>query len=273
MSKKKDEQKQETVETKELQVKEEAPLALAPETDMNAWGQSPVSAQDIIIPRIFLMQPMSDMVTEGNAAFGEFRESLSNELLGKFEEGFEFVPFLMKKVFVEFDVSDSKNPEYLRTVQITPANDQLPYEDSEVNEEGKKIPISRDRTLLFYGLLAKELDAGVAMPYIVSARRSSIKGGKKIATQMYVKNMAMGKTPAATVMKVFARKESNDKGTFAVLDASPVRPSKPEYVAEAFKWMNMIQAGKVKEDAAQDEYAGATSGATEATRDVGTAQF
>ena len=55
-------------------------LAVADE-NLGDWGASPLSAKDIIIPRMLVMQPMSDMVTAGEAAFGEFRDSLNKEKL------------------------------------------------------------------------------------------------------------------------------------------------------------------------------------------------
>ena len=66
---------------------------LANPIKMDEWGGSPITSQDIILPRILMMQPMSDMVTEGNAAFGEFRESLNGTKLGDFKNPIEIVPF------------------------------------------------------------------------------------------------------------------------------------------------------------------------------------
>jgi hypothetical protein len=160
--------------------------------ELDEWGM-PVSARDIIIPNIYLMQPMSEKVTAGDAAFGDFRESLSNEKLGDFKEGFDVVPLMLEKLWVEFDDSDDLDEkEYLRTVPVTPANEALPYEDQEKDQEtGKMRKIARDLVFRFYVLLLKDLEMGTALPHIISFRRTSLRAGKQLATQMYVKTVQL----------------------------------------------------------------------------------
>lgn len=216
-------------------------------TDAAAWGNSAnISASDIIIPRILLMQPMSEKVTAGEAKFGEFRESLNWEELGNFEKPFRAIPFHLEKVFVEFNNEDPENKVYLRTVPITPANESLPYEDEEFSVElNKKIKVSRDKCMNFYVLRPDELELGTAIPHIVSCRRTSLQAGKKLATQ-FAKNAQVGKSPAAITMEFSARKQTEDKKTWAVLDVKPVEQTKDKYVVEAFKWMQMIVQGRAK---------------------------
>lgn len=236
------------VETKEVAVKETAP-APAVQDDLAGWGQADISSRDIIIPRILLMQPMSEKVTAGEAAFGEFRESLNNEKIGNFEKGFNILPFHMEKVFVEFNCEDPEEKEFLRVVPITAANENLPYEDEEFNEElNKKIKISRDRTMNFYVLLPEELKAGGAIPYILSFRRTSLQAGKKLATQMFVKNRAAGKSPAAVIMEVTVGKQTQDKKTWAVADVKIGTAAAADMQAEAFKWFQLVSSKQVKVD-------------------------
>lgn len=242
------ETKTEVADTKAVAVKEQSAPVVADE-NLAGWGQAEISSRDIIIPRILLMQPMSEKVTAGEAAFGEFRESLNNEKIGNFEKGFEILPFYMEKVFVEFNCEDPEEKEFLRVVPITAANENLPYEDEEHNEElGKKIKISRDRTMNFYVLLPEELKAGGAIPYILSFRRTSLQAGKKLATQMYVKNRAAGKSPAAVVMEVTAGKQSQDKKTWAVADVKIGKAAELAYQAEALKWFQLVSSKQVKVD-------------------------
>jgi hypothetical protein len=228
---------------KEVVKKESSEVALS--TNVNDWGGSPITSQDIIIPRILVMQGLSEMVTDGDAKFGEFRESMNKELLGDSKNPVEFIPFLLEKVFIEYeDLKDEK--KYLRMIPITPSNDSLPYQDEEKSAEGKMIKITRDRCMNFYVLLPKEIELGTAIPYMLSFRRTSIKAGKKLATQMYVKNINSGKTPAATTCLLTNTKSSNDKGTFAVLDIQASRASTQVEQVEAFKWLNLIKQGQAK---------------------------
>lgn len=238
------------VEDKAPVAKTEGKALSAMETanSVESWGQSQISSKDIVIPRILLMQPMSEKVTAGDAAFGEFRESMNNEKLGDFNTGFKFIPFHMEKVFVEFNVEDPDDKKFLRIVPITPDNEDLPYEDEEKGEDGKKFKVSRDRTMNFYVLLPTELKLGGAIPYIISFRRTSLQAGKKLATQMYVKNHAAGVTPASITCEMTCGKQTEDKKTWAVMEVKPAEPTPAEYVQKAFDWLKIVKTGKTKVD-------------------------
>jgi hypothetical protein len=251
---------------KEEQVKEEKALApasgpvgtnaLAVSEDDIDWGAgSAITKKDIIIPRILLMQPMSPPVTDGKAVFGEWRESLNLDLLGTFEKGVDFVPFFMEKVFIEYKiVNDGKGnieKTYLRSVPITPTNENLKYEDTEIVEgTGEEIQIQRDRCMNFYVLLKSELELGTAFPYVLSFRRTSLRAGQKLTTQMYMKNTNAGLTPASMVCRLSSKKETSDingkKVTYAVADVSPVERTDPKLIENAFHWLKMVKQGQAK---------------------------
>lgn len=216
--------------------------------DMEAWGGSPITSQDITLPRIVMMQPMADKVTEGKAAFGEFRESLNNEKLGDFNSPMEVLPFYLQKVFIEYDVTDPKEKNFYQIVPITSQNDDLPYEGEGVNSEGKKIKIERDRCMNYYVLLPKEIDEGRALPYVITFRRTSLRAGKKLATQMYVKNRDAGLPPPAVLCEISANRESNDKGTYGVMDVTFTTRAKDEHVEKCKGWIKTILAGQAKVD-------------------------
>lgn len=230
--------------TKEVATRESASPAEVGQMK-NLWDVPSISQRDVLIPAILLMQPMSPQVTDGKAAFGEFRETLNQEVLGKFEEGFEFVPFKLVKIFVEqIDLGDEK--EFLRVVEITPANESLPYEDHEMID-GKEVKIIRDRVMKFYVLLKSELDQGAAIPYTLSFKRTSYQAGQKLATQMFIKNLNSGKTPASMVMTVTAAKKTQDNKTWAAANCVPSGNASDRYVSEAFRWLEIVNSGKAKE--------------------------
>ena len=81
----------EVVETKGTEV-------VNAEQDLNAWGDAPVSARDIIIPKILAMQGLSELVTDGKAKFGDFVDSVTHQVLGSIDKPLEFVPFHMTKL-------------------------------------------------------------------------------------------------------------------------------------------------------------------------------
>jgi len=165
------------------------------------------------------------------------------------------VPFLMEKVFIVFDNSDPDDKQFLRIDPITPANEDAKYEDEEMDINGNMIKISRFRTMNFYVLLAEELKMGTAIPYILSLSKTSLQAGKKLATQMYVKNINAGKLPASVMCEITVDRQSQEKKTWAVFDVSPTKETPVEWTLEAFKWLKTIKAGKTKVDAEafQDE--------------------
>lgn len=215
--------------------------------DMSAWGAAPVNQKDIIIPRIQLMQPMSEKVTAGDAAFGEIRESLNNDLLGGFEEPIGIIPFMMKKVWMVFNANNSEEPEYMETVDITPENEDLKYED-EIMVEGVPTKISRIRTMNFFVLLEKELLTGAAIPYILSFSKTSLKAGKKLATQMYVKNANAGVIPPGIICQLSSQVQKQDKRSWAVFDIEPGKKTPEDWCGTAFHWFKVINEGKAKID-------------------------
>ena len=231
--------------------------------DMDEWGGSPITSQDIVLPRILMMQPMSDMVTAGDAAFGDMVESLGNKKLGDFKNALEIIPFYLQKVYVEYDISlgtGQGEKKFLRMVPITASNDNLPFDDEELIN-GKATPIMRDRCMNYYVLIPTEVDSNTAIPHELSFRRTSLKAGKKLATQMYIKNKDAGLPPPAVMCSVSVEKTSNDKGTFAIMDVSFTEKTKTEHVAECKRWIKLILAGEAKVHEADEDTA--TTGTTE----------
>lgn len=216
---------------KEIAVKENTDLALTG-TNLAEWGDTPaLSSRDTVIPRVMLCQMMSKPVINEEAKFGDLIDSVDKTKLGSFKDAFEVVPFHYAPVWVEKEWDEKADEfKYLRTLPITPENDDLPFEDS----DGK---IMRVRTLQFFVLDPKDL---TALPRIISFRSTSLKAGRNLSTLMYVRNKAAGLPPPAQAVKITVEKTSNDKGTFAVLHVEPTRRTTPEEMAEAFKWFKAV---------------------------------
>lgn len=225
---------------KTLQTKEAAqpPMALPSLAD---YGYQEVTKNDIMIPKILAMQMMSVKVSDDKAKFGELRDSMNYELLGSFTKPLEFIPFWMDKVWVEYSVTESggkKTKEYLRQISITTENDALPY-----NEPG----LERDRTMNFYCLLA---DKPNGMAHVVSFRRTSLKAGIKVATQMFIINRQAGKLPCATVFKLMTEKKVNtdSNGSYAVMNVEVSREATVEEQIACDDWRKMVLKGQTKVD-------------------------
>jgi len=145
--------KEEVKESKEVATKAQNAVAISGTAeDMNAWAAPELTAQDVVIPRILIMQPTSKILLEGQGLqLGDVVESLTKSKLSGKDEPLEFVPFFQTKVWVEYDVTegeDIKNKKFLRITPVTPANENLPYKDEEKTLEGKMIKVMRDRWFL-----------------------------------------------------------------------------------------------------------------------------
>lgn len=228
----------------ELEKKQKAaPPATA--SDLGEWGGGQVvTSNDIVIPKILPLNYMSEKVKNKQGEYGEFRDTLNNAKFGDLNKGFEFIPILMEKKWIEFDLvankAGAKKREFKSIVPIvdTPGdgyNDDLPY-----SEPG----LERDRVLDFYVLIPEEIVSGGSVPYVLSFKRTSLKAGKKLATQMHLKNRMAGKNPAAVACTLSGLSVQNDDGEYVVQDVTPSRESTVDEMAAALHWFKLIGAGK-----------------------------
>lgn len=220
--------------------------AIAQAADLSAWGDAPqISSQDILISKILLMQGLSQMVSDEEALMGEFRDSVTKELLGKAGASpLEVVPFHMEKVWV---TQTTDGNEFRGITPYVEGQDKPRTEEIDGEE------VNNYYTLTFYVLLKKDLEqydkTGVRpMPYAVSFKSTSLRAGKTLATQMYVRNRGAGLTPAGVLCTFDAKKTKNDKGTFYVYDILSGEKTKDEWQLLALEWLKTIRAGETKTD-------------------------
>lgn len=230
----------------ELTVKNAAPLSTEV---LSEWGAPQISAQDIVLPKILAMQGMSVAVTEGRAVMGEFRDSLSNNLIGKIDAPFECIPFFVDKVWdIQVQQPDGKF-KWETTVPVVENPMSPDYNDNwKWNTEADGVNIKNVRRFNFYVLLPSEIAAGASIPYIFSFKSTGMKEGKKLFSQMYVRNTRAGMPPAAYTVKIGGVREKNDDGVFVVPNIEMGRKSTPEELSECLSWIKTIKSGRVKID-------------------------
>jgi len=247
--------------------KKEALPAIA--SDQAAWGPAPqLSAQDIKLPVLMLCQAMSDAVKLKKAKEGDFFDTSSDRAIGNVESGLEIIPIHMQVMWHIFHY-DKKAKKYAWAekfpLETNPGsanyNDKLKYEEV-IKVDGAPVEVKRERRLEFYVLIPK---GDSSLPYHLTFKVTSIKAGKQLATQMYVENQNAGLVPPARAFNLCGHIESNDKGSFVVLDVKPARNSTAEEIAAAFKWYKLILAGAVQvtqvdEDTTQKVDTGAETG-------------
>lgn len=210
--------------------------------DLDAWGQSNVSSQDIVIPKIMIMQKMSEAVEREVAVEGDFIDSLSEEKLGSIKEPLRFIPFHMNKTWI---VQRMQDGDYVfeGIEEVTPANEGRQWEEM---VDGVKHKYQKSYN--FYVLL----ESDPSMPYVLSLRSTSAKTGRVLATQMYIKNRQQGKVPPAYVMELGGVKEKNNKGSYIVAKVSVGRETTPEEIQQALQWYKTVAEGKAKVHEAEE---------------------
>lgn len=216
--------------SKAITKKKETAIQTSMELDAD-WGAPEISSNDIAIPYVYLMQFMSDKVKDQEAKFGELRDDASNTLLGGNGTPLEMVPFYLERKWVEYDCSGNQK-KYLQSYPVTPENDNLPYDDGE---------LQRDRVYYFYCLPTNDLES--AIPFVLPLRRTSATTARHIATQMYTKNRQAGKSPAAYSILIDSAKKEGDKGTYAITTYSVGRETTKEEQSTCLTWLKSVKAG------------------------------
>lgn len=221
--------------------------ALPAEVSQAAWGSEGVDNSDIIVPKLLVMQGLSQLVADGQASVGQIRDSLEGKLLGGWDASkkapvpVEFIVFQSFKTWVEFQNLNGKD-EFKAQYPMTPENMALPLE-----EMVGGIKIRRDKALNFYVLIPSEIAGGAAFPYLLTVRRTSYKAGKKLITT-FAKLRSFKKPVAAKVMTLLVAQQENEKGKFFVFDVATGRDSTDAEMNEAYRWYKTFQTAKVTVD-------------------------
>lgn len=237
--------------------KQEETKALSLAQDLSSWGDAPVSSKDLVIPRILLMNGTSDLVTSGEAGFGELRDSLTNRKLGDLKNPVRIIPFAMKKSWIEYEIDSDGEKEYLRKYDVTPQNENQKYEGEGEGREGGVTQVSRDYVMEFYVLLESDVRKGGELPYIITFRRTALKNGKKLATQMYVSNRGAKLPPPGMTLELCVKIAANDDNKWAVLDVNldpeVTKATDAETITKCLDWYKMINTMKVHEDSYNED--------------------
>ena len=200
------------------------------------WGVE-INKDDLLMPRILMMQKMSDLVEEQKAKAGELVDSLTEEVLCGPDETLEIIPFHSETIYKEMH-----NGEFH---SIVPYTQKMAHEEM-VNG----VKIESDLVIQVFVLIPQDgLDD---IPYVISFKRTSRKAGQKIVTQFY-RNSVVKQPPCAVSWKLTTKKVSGDKGAYHVYDVTKSRKTTQEEMAKAFIFNQAVLSGKRKVDYAVEE--------------------
>lgn len=225
----------------------EQALSKAEENRLQEFGglmdDADVDVQDIIIPKLLLMQQMSVLVAEEKARSGEIRSSLDGKLVAEKGGEIEFIPFKMYKTWV---VISDKGNEFIEQVPVTVANADRPREEQRtfVDDEGKefKKSVLNYMAINYYCLLPQEIEEGIFMPYVISFRSTGYMAGKTLETHR-ARLKEFRKPLCFRTFKLTASPRENDKGKFFAYEVSESRNTEDSELSAVKHWKSIIDQG------------------------------
>lgn len=215
-----------------------------------------IDSDDLMIPKILLMQAISKLVDAEKAKAGDFVHSLDEDVIGKKEEKpVEFIALGMFKTLQTYE-----NDEYVKTEPLTATNKDLPY-----SEERNGVTINRTKTMNYYALRTDDIAAMTPFPYVITFKRTSLKGGRKLATKLTMLE-DFGAEIYAKTFNLVAKSEEGEKGKYYVMDVTDGRRCTDIEVKVAKKWTERLEATSVTIHETDDEV---TSASKESTPEAG----
>jgi len=224
--------------SKKNEVVAQASTEVAVSAESSGTFGSQISAEDIILPKILLMQSISELVEDDtNAAkSGDFVHSLDEVVVGsKANNPVEFIALGMYKTIQTFE--DNK---YVKTESWSPELAQLAYEET----LGGKV-VNRNTVMNYYVIRPSDIESMQVFPFVISFKRTSLKGGKKLATKLMMLE-EFGAEMYAKTFKLVAKQEEGDKGKYYVMDIVDGRKSNEVEIKQAIKWTSRLAASEVK---------------------------
>lgn len=199
-------------------------LATIGEKELAAYAQEMTLdvGSEAEMPRLQLMQGLSELVSDGRASVGEWRDSVDGELIAKQSETFSAIVCHVSTRWMHFE-----DDEYTGSSPITLENANLPYEDG--NKQNKK-------AYDFYVLLADKADE---TPYLLTITSTASRIARRWLT-LLTKIQHQKRPVCSVVFQIGSQKQSNDKGSWFVPTVLAGRDSTQEEIEIAIDWYKQI---------------------------------
>lgn len=234
--------------------KKETTAVALPDDLKGSWGSENIDSADIVIPRLLLMQGMSEHVSAGKAKLGDIIKSTTVEVLGGKDKPVKIIPLISTKTWTISEKVGNKF-EFRSIEPVSLNNSSLPLEWQQGNTTWR-----RDKCLDFFVLLSddvakerKALDklkagdipdvADALLPCHLSFRRTSYNSGKTLATHFSVAGR-FNLPPASTIFNLTSEVTKNDQGTFAIFEIKSAGKTSIDDLMVAKKWYDILAKAK-----------------------------
>lgn len=225
-----------------------------------------VLKSDVVIPKVLLMQGLSDFVSERKAIAGDMVRSSTAEKLGDDKTPIDIIPLTFQNLWMisENASGDGKKYEFRGYEPRTAATESLEWDFIKNGTKWK-----RTKVLNLFALLPADIEAQnaelkkfqetgeipdvdkVLLPVVIPFRNTSFKAGKEVAT-LFAKaesiSRQVGKTVPAygTTISLSCAQDKNDKGTFFVFKATTAGKTNPAYRDAAATWYETLTRQEMK---------------------------
>lgn len=238
-----------------LQNQDPKALAIAQKA-AQAAGFEESDSSDLMIPKLLLMQGLSQFVADDKAQVGDIVKSGTAEYVGGINKPVHFIPITYYRDWALYKEEKGKF-EWQSKEPYTAANKDLPWEFEKDGEKWR-----RDKCFNLYVLLVKDIEGErkaveeaqktgdmpdpdkALLPCLITFRRSSYKTAKKIYAH-FEKAKKFRSQAFVSTFALKSTKEKNEKATFGVFDVELVGKTPFEHQAVATQWWNdIVLAGR-----------------------------
>ena len=217
-----------------------------------------LSAADIRIETLLVMQPASGMVSDGKAKLGDVIRNDSEKVIANVGGSIEVIALYKFDTIRMYQSADGKFVK------------EIPYKSNvKVDKEGVEdnVPVRRYHTINFFFLLTEDIKAGEFFPVLMRLKSTSFQAGSKFASFLYKKSF-FKKLPYEFTGILEIAKDKNEKNQhWARLDFKEGRPTTEEEQMVAKQMVALINAKKYIVNEAEDSD-DAASGPAAATQKV-----
>jgi hypothetical protein len=217
-----------------------------PAAPTGSWGAEQASNKDLLIPKLHLMQDLSDQVKKGKARPGMIINSSTGEPVADTTTPVEIIPILTFNEWLLYDVIDDRGKRkevYSGKVLVSKDNENWAKEDV---VQGKLV--TRVRQINVMALLPKYVDD---LPFMLAFRKTSTLAGRKLSTHFQVSGMK-NKPAAAQVFNLSAVSMTRENYSFYGFEVEPGRVTSEQELAKAYHWYQLFNRGSVKTAEEQD---------------------
>lgn len=217
------------VETKDLEVKRAAELAVIDQAD---WGADNVDNKNMLLPRLALMAGTSALVGQDKAAIGDIVNTASGKILADKAGALEII--FVKQLPMTWVIS--VGGKWDRTELVVPGVEHEWEQVIGKDAKGKDIVEKHERCLNFYVLLKKEMAEGTAMPHLLSFKGSGFKAGQRLVNHFKL-SQGIRQSPARVFFKLSSVVRSNDDNTWRVWNTEEAGATTPDEISQAYQWL------------------------------------